>query len=79
MSSDQERILFLQKEYHLSQLRLKGCGLEWQQLKARVLQELLDLEICYRRNEKKAFDSEIAQLKVLKFCYRYISKYLIVQ
>ena len=64
MSSDQERLLYLQKEFHLSQLRVKECGLEWQQLKARVLQELLDLEVCYRRNERKAFDSEIAQLKV---------------
>lgn len=64
MSSDQEKILLLQKEFHLSQLAVKECGLELQKIRARLLQDLLDLEICHHVNEKKAYDVEMAQLKV---------------
>lgn len=64
MSSDQEKILLLQKEFHLSQLRLKECGVELQRIRARLLQDLLDLEILDRMNEKKAYDTQVAQLKV---------------
>ena len=64
MSSDQEKILLLQKEFHLSQLAVKECGLELQKIRARLLQDLLDLEICHHINEKKAYDVEMTQLKV---------------
>ena len=64
MSSDQEKILLLQNEFHLSQLALKECGLELQKIKARLLQDLLELEIHHHVNEKKAYDVEMAQLKV---------------
>lgn len=64
MSSDQEKILLLQKEFHLSQLGLKECGVELQRIRARILQNLLDLEICHHINERKAYDVELAQLKV---------------
>lgn len=64
MSSDQEKILLLQKEFHLSQLRLKECGVELQKIRARVLQDLLDLEIYQHASERKDYDLKMAQLKV---------------
>ena len=64
MSSDQEKILLLQKEFHLSQLRLKECGVELQKIRARVLQDLLDLEIYHHASERKDYDLKMAQLKV---------------
>lgn len=64
MSSDQEKILLLQKEFHLSQLRLKECGMELQKIKATLLQDLLDLEIYHHMSEKKAYDMQMTQLKV---------------
>ena len=66
MSSDQEKILLLQREFHLSQLRLKECCLELQKVRARLLQDLLDLEIYHHASEKKAYDMQMAQLKVRK-------------
>lgn len=64
MSSDQEKILLLQKEFHLSQLALKECGVELQKIRARLLQDLLDLEIYHHMKERKAYDMQVAQLKV---------------
>jgi len=64
MSSDREKILLLQKEFHLSQLRLKEYGMELQKIRARLLQDLLDLEVYHHMNERKTFDVQITQLKV---------------
>ena len=69
MSSDQERILLLQKEFHLSQLRLKECGVELQKIRARVLQDLLDLEIYHHASERKAYDMKMSQLKVSRISH----------
>ena len=64
MSSGQEKILLLQKECHMSQLRLKECCVELQKVRARVLQDLLDLETYHHASDKKAYDMQMAQLKV---------------